>query len=72
MLGKLAAAWLGDKMAGPNRGARGAIIGYGTAAVARRSIPTLAALALGGWAFRKWRRGRRSNASYPSDATPSL
>jgi hypothetical protein len=71
MLGKIAGAWLGEKVAGPNRGTKGAIIGYGTAALARRSVPTLAALALGGWAFRKWRDKRRANASYPSEATPS-
>ena len=72
MLGKLAGAWLGEKVAGRNAGAKGAILGYGAAALARRSVPTLAALALGGWAFRKWRdrRGRRS-PSYPYEATPS-
>ena len=61
MLGKLAGAWLGEKIAGPNKGAKGAIIGYGAAALARRSVPALAALALGGWAFRKWRDRRRAN-----------
>ena len=68
MLGKLAGAWLGDKIAGPRQGTKGAIIGYGAAALARRSVPALAAVALGGWAFRKWRdrRARRSPA-YPSD-----
>src|SRR3954463_7267387 len=71
MLGKLAAAWLGDKVAGPNRGAKGAIIGYGAAALARRSVPALAALALGGWALRKLRARNRSAPSYPSEATPS-
>lgn len=71
MLGKLAGAWLGKKVAGPDRGAKGAAIGYGAAALARRSVPALAAVAFGGWAFRKWRNGRRSRASYPSDATPS-
>ena len=55
MLGKLAGAWLGEKVAGRKTGAKGAILGYGAAALARRSVPTLAALALGGWAFRKWR-----------------
>jgi hypothetical protein len=71
MLGKLAGAWLGEKVAGPNEGAKGAILGYGAAALAKRSVPTLAAIALGGWAFRKWRERRRSRASYPSEATPS-
>ena len=60
MLGKLAGAWLGEKVAGPNKGAKGAVLGYGAAALARRSVPTLAALALGGWAFRKWRDRRRA------------
>jgi hypothetical protein len=71
MLGKLAGAWLGGKVAGRNQGAKGAIIGYGTAALARRSVPALAAVALGGWAFRKLRDRRRARAAYPSEATPS-
>ena len=71
MLGKLAGAWLGDKVAGRNQGPKGAILGYGAAALARRSVPALAAVALGGWAFNKWRERRRSHPSYPSDATPS-
>ena len=60
MIGKLFGAWLGEKVAGKNEGAKGAILGYGAAALARRSVPTLAALALGGWAFKKWRDKRRS------------
>jgi hypothetical protein len=71
MLGKLFGAWLGEKVAGKNEGAKGAILGAGAAALAKRSVPTLAALALGGWAFKKWREHKRSHPSYPSDATPS-
>ncbi len=71
MIGKLFGAWLGEKVAGKNDGAKGAILGYGAAALAKRSVPTLAALALGGWAFKKWRNRRRSDPSYPSEATPS-
>jgi hypothetical protein len=71
MIGKLMGAWLGDKVAGEHEGAKGAILGYGAAALARRSVPTLAALALGGWAFRKWRGKRRASPAYPSDASPS-
>jgi hypothetical protein len=71
MLGKLAAAWLGEKVVGENEGAKGAILGYGAAALAKRSVPTLAALALGGWAFKKLRERRRARAAYPSEATPS-
>ena len=70
MLGKLAGAWLGEKIAGRNQGAKGAILGYGTAAIAKRSVPALAAVALGAWAFKKWRK-RRDRPSYPSEATPS-
>jgi hypothetical protein len=66
MLGKLAGAWLGDKVAGENQGAKGAILGYGAAALARRSVPTLAVLALGGWAFRKWRNRRDRSSDYSS------
>ena len=51
MLGKLAGAWIGEK-------------------VGKRVVPTVAALALGGWAFKKWREHRRSHPSYPSDAEP--
>jgi hypothetical protein len=71
MIGKLFGAWLGDKIAGDRQGAKGAILGYGAAALARRSVPTLAAVALGGWAFKKWRNSRRSERSYPSEAAPS-
>lgn len=71
MVGKLFGAWLGEKAAGRHQGAKGAILGYGAAALARRSVPALAALSLGGWAYRKWRDRRRANASYPSEATPS-
>ena len=71
MLGKLAGAFLGEKLAGPNKGAKGALIGYGAAALARRSVPALAAVALGGWAFRKFRDRRAARASYPSDASPA-
>jgi len=49
----------------------GAILGYGVASLAKRSVPTLAAVVLGGWAFKKWRDKRCGKASYPSDATPS-
>jgi hypothetical protein len=68
MIGKLFGAWLGEKVAGEHKGA---ILGYGTAALAKRSVPTLAALALGGWAFKRWRDRRRAEPSYPSDAEPS-
>ena len=71
MFGKLAGAWIGSRVAGRNRGTKGALIGFGAAALARRSVPALAAVALGGWAFNKWRDKRRARPAYPSEATPS-
>ena len=71
MIGKLFSAWLGSKVAGDRSGAKGAMLGYGAAALARRSVPALAAVALGGWAFNKWRERRRSAPSYPSEGSPS-
>ena len=71
MIGKMFGAWLGNRVAGERQGAKGAMLGYGAAALAKRSVPALAAVALGGWAFRKWRERRRSHPDYPSEATPS-
>ena len=73
MFGKLAGAWLGSKIAGRHSGAKGAILGYGAATLARRSFPALAAVAIGGWAFNRWRERReaRRHPRYPSEATPS-
>ena len=72
MLGKIAGAIIGEKLAGRNQGVRGALVGAGIAAVARRGFGPLA-LALGaGWAAKKMldkRRDRRPH--YPSDASPA-
>jgi hypothetical protein len=68
MIGKLFGAWLGGKAAGKNERAKGAVLGYGAAALAKRSIPLLAGAALGGWAFRKW-RGHRRSEDHPQDTT---
>jgi hypothetical protein len=71
MLGKLMGAWIGEKVAGPRQGAKGAILGFGAAALARRSVPALATVALLGWGFKKLRdRRKRHAATYPSEATP--
>ena len=72
MFGKLAGAWLGSRMLGRQSGAKGALLGYGIAALARRGLGPLAAAAAIGWGAKKLyeRRGRRS-PSYPSDASPS-
>jgi hypothetical protein len=72
MLGKLAGAWIGAKVAGDNRAGRGAILGVAAETAVKRVIPALAALALGGWAFKKWRDKRRAHASYPLEAAPRI
>lgn len=73
MLGKIAGAILGKRLAGSNSGAKGALIGVGAAALARRSIPALATVAALGWGFNKLRERRaRRSATFPSDATPGL
>jgi hypothetical protein len=72
MLGKLFGAYVGQKAAGRNRGLRGAMIGAGAAAVAKRGVGPLA-LALGaGWAAKKMlNRRSRGRPTYPSEATPA-
>ena len=72
MLGKIAGAMLGKRLAGPHSGTKGALIGFGAAALARRSVPALAAVAALGWGFKKLRERRAARpAAYPPEATPS-
>ena len=73
MLGKIAGAYLGNRIAGRQSGAKGALLGYGAAALARRGLGPLG-LAIGlGWGAKKLmeRRQARRGARYPSSATPS-
>ena len=72
MFGKLAGAFIGSRIAGRNRGARGALLGAGAAAIARRGFGPLAgALALGWGAKKLMERRRNRSRGYPSDAAPS-
>jgi hypothetical protein len=71
MLGKLAGAWLGNRMMGSNRGAKGAILGYGATALARRGLGPLAAGAAVLWGVNKLRERRARSPRYPSEASPS-
>ena len=72
MFGKLAGAFIGNRIAGRQSGAKGALLGLGVAALARRGLGPLAAVAAVGWGAKKLyeRRGRRT-PSYPSDAAPA-
>ena len=68
MLGKLAGAWLGEKVAGRNNGAKGAILGYGAAALARRSVPAFAAAGAGRLGVQEMARpAPRAAPTYPSE-----
>lgn len=73
MLGKIAGAWLGSKVAGRNSGMKGALLGAGAAAVVRRGLFPLALAAGAAYGAKKlWdRRKRRDEPAYPSDAAPS-
>ena len=73
MLGKLPGALIGARIAGRNKGARGAIIGAGVATVARRGLAPLAgALALGWGARKLWEWRKRRPARFPNEAVPRL
>jgi hypothetical protein len=71
MLGKLAGAFIGEKIAGRNSGAKGALVGAGVAALAKRGLPTLLGAAAVGYGLKKLWDRRSKSPSYPSDATPS-
>jgi hypothetical protein len=71
MLGKIAAAIIGDRMAGKNSGASGAIKGVLVETVAKKVIPTVAAAAILGFAYKKARDYFDRRPGYPSEASPS-
>jgi hypothetical protein len=72
MFGKIAAAFIGNKVAGRQSGAKGALLGLGVAALARRGLGPLG-LALGaGWAAKKMYEKRQAGRTpvYPADTGP--
>jgi hypothetical protein len=74
MLGKIAGAFIGNKVAGRNSGVKGALLGLVGARVASRGFgPLGTALALGYGAKKlyDYKRSRRLSPSYPSSATPA-
>ena len=74
MLGKLAGAFIGKKLAGRNQGLKGAALGYGATALAKRGLGTLGmGLALGWGAKKVYEKyqDRKRRPSYPSEATPA-
>jgi hypothetical protein len=71
MLGKIAAAIIGERLAGRNKGASGAVKGILVESVAKRLIPTIAAAAVLGYAYKKMKGSSNRGPSYPPDAEPS-
>ena len=72
MLGKIAGALIGRRIAGRESGAKGALLGLGVAALARRGLGPLAAAAAIGWGAKKlFQRRRGASPSYPADSAPS-
>ena len=72
MLGKLAGAIIGQRVAGRNRGARGAIIGAGVSALARRGLGPLAGTRALGWGAKKLWEWRKGSPRFPAEATPGI
>lgn len=71
MLGKLAGAFVGRRIAGRNSGTKGALLGLGVAAIARRGFGPLAGVLALGWGAKKLMERRRGRSpGFPADATP--
>ena len=69
MIGKLIGAAVGERIAGRNRGARGALLGAAAPWLARRAFTPLGLAALGAWGAKKlWdrRRARREAQAQPA------
>lgn len=76
MFGKIAGALIGERMAGKGKGANGAILGIVAETVIKRVVPTIAAVAILGYACKKAKdllgeKLGQSEPSYPPEATPS-
>lgn len=74
LIGKLAGAFVGSKIAGRNEGVKGAILGAAGASIARRGLGGLGTLALAGYGAKKlydWNKSRKTSPSFPESATPA-
>jgi len=65
MFGKMLGAFVGEKIAGPNRKLTGGLIGAAVPAIAKRGLGPLVLAAAAGWGAKKlWdRRRNRGEAS---------
>ena len=73
MLGKIAGAMIGSRLAGRNKGASGAVAGVVVESLAKRVIPALAAAVVLGYAYKKAKKafGGDEEPDYPSEASPA-
>lgn len=62
MFGRLIGALVGQRLAGPGQGARGALVGAAIPMIARRGLGPLSLALAAGYGIKKWRdaRARRS------------
>ena len=73
MLGKIAGALIGNRIAGRNGGLKGALLGAAGARVAARGLGPLGTALAVGYGAKKlldWNRSRKTNPRFPADATP--
>ena len=74
MLGKIAGAMIGSRVAGRNSGLKGAVLGTAaTRILSRGRFGPLGTALLVGWGAKKlydWNKGRRGSA-FPAEATPA-
>lgn len=76
MLGRIAGALIGNRIAGRGNGLGGAILGTTAARMASRGglgpLGTALAVGYGAKKLYDWNRGRKMRASYPAEATPAM
>lgn len=72
MIGKIAAAMIGHRVAGKGAGAKGALVGVAIETAAKRLIPAIALIAVGAYAYKKVKGALVDDEpAYPSEASPS-
>jgi hypothetical protein len=74
MLGKIAGAIIGNRIAGRNDGVKGALLGAAGARLATRGLGPLGTALAVGYGAKKlydWNRARKTNPRFPNEATPA-
>ena len=74
MLGKIAGALIGKRLAGRNDGFKGALLGAAGARLATGALGPLGTALAVGYGAKKlydWNRARKTSPRFPASATPS-